>query len=58
MYVRYGHNIYLLFLSPHASRVLQPLDLSVFDPINSHYRTTIVNLIYAKYATRAHSRPK
>ncbi len=46
IYGCFNSNIYLLFLSPHASYVLQPLDLSVFGPIKAHYRTAIGNLIY------------
>lgn len=32
------HNIYLLFLPPHTSHVLQPLDLSIFSPLKAAYR--------------------
>ena len=32
------NNIYLLFLPPHASHVLQPLDLTVFSPLKAAYR--------------------
>src|SRR6266699_2266358 len=46
MYGCFNSNIYLLFLSPHASYVLQPLDLSVFGPIKAYYCTAIGNLIY------------
>src|SRR6266699_4012423 len=46
MYGCFNSNIYLLFLPPYASHVLQPLDLSVFGPIKAHYRTVIGNLIY------------
>ena len=38
MYTCFQHNIYLLFLPPHTSHVLQPLDLSVFSPLKSTYR--------------------
>jgi hypothetical protein len=31
-------NIYLLFLPPHTSHVLQLLDLSIFSPLKSAYR--------------------
>lgn len=41
MYLCYQHNIYLLFLPPHSSHVLQPLDLSVFSPLKSRYRKEI-----------------
>jgi hypothetical protein len=38
------HQIYLLFLPAHASHVLQPLDLGVFAPLKSRYRTQIAAL--------------
>ena len=31
----------MLFLPPHTSYVLQPLDLSVFSSLKSHYRTAV-----------------
>src|ERR1700761_759439 len=46
MYGCFNANIYLLFLPPHASHVMQPLDLSVFGPIKAHYRSALGNLIY------------
>jgi hypothetical protein len=42
----YKHNIHLLFLPPHASHVLQPLDLSVFSPLKAAYRRELGKLIY------------
>ncbi len=41
MYLCYQHNVHLLFLPPHTSHVLQPLDLSVFSSLKSHYRTAV-----------------
>jgi hypothetical protein len=38
------HNIYLLFLPPHTSHVLQPLDLSIFSPLKSAYRSELHRL--------------
>lgn len=38
------NNIKLLFLSAHSSHVLQPLDLGVFAPRKSWYRTQIAEL--------------
>ena len=32
------NNIHLLFLPPHSSHVLQPLDLSVYSPLKHAYR--------------------
>ena len=44
MYSCYINNIYLLFLPPHTSHVLQPLDLSIFGPIKTIYRSEISNI--------------
>jgi DDE superfamily endonuclease/Tc5 transposase DNA-binding domain/helix-turn-helix, Psq domain len=38
MYLCFQHNIHLLFLPPHTSHVLQPLDLSVFSSLKHFYR--------------------
>ncbi|KAK0368171.1 transposase [Colletotrichum limetticola] len=38
MWECYRNNVYLLFLPPHTSHVLQPLDMAVFGPIKSVYR--------------------
>jgi hypothetical protein len=38
MWECYSNNIHLLFLPPHTSHVLQPLDLSVFAPLKQAYR--------------------
>ena len=38
MYKCFEHNIHLLFLPPHTSHVLQPLDLSIFSPLKAAYR--------------------
>jgi len=38
MWECYKNNIYLLFLPPHSSHVLQPLNLSVFSVIKRAYR--------------------
>jgi 4-hydroxybenzoate polyprenyltransferase len=38
MWECYSNNIYLLFLPPHTSHVLQLLDLSVFFPLKQAYR--------------------
>jgi hypothetical protein len=40
----YQANIYLLFLPPHSSHVLQPLDLAVFSPLKAAYRAGLSNL--------------
>jgi hypothetical protein len=41
MYSCFQNNVYLLFLPPHTSHVLQPLDLSVFSSLKSHYRKEV-----------------
>ena len=38
------HNIYLLFLPPYKSHVLQPLDLTVFSSLERAYRKELQNL--------------
>ena len=38
------YDIHLIFLPPHCSHVLQPLDLSGFSPVKSRYRTEIAQL--------------
>ncbi len=38
MWECFSNNIHLLFLPPHSSHVLQPLDLSVFSPLKHAYR--------------------
>jgi 4-hydroxybenzoate polyprenyltransferase len=38
MWQCFKHNIYLIFLPPHTSHVLQPLDLSIFSPLKRAYR--------------------
>ena len=40
------NNIQLLFLPAHSSHVLQPLDLGVFAPLKSRYRTQIAELAH------------
>lgn len=47
MWLCFQHNIRLLFLPPHTSHVLQPLDLAVFSSLKAAYRkelNTLVNL--------------
>ncbi|KAK8042965.1 transposase [Apiospora phragmitis] len=41
MSLYYQNNIYLLFLPPHSSHVLQPLDVKVFAAIKTYYRKEI-----------------
>jgi DDE superfamily endonuclease len=44
MYLCYQNNVHLLFLPPHTSHVLQPLDLSVFSSLKSYYRKEVSQL--------------
>ncbi len=46
IYGCFNSNIYLFFLPPHASHILQPFDHSIFDLIKAYYYTVIGNLIY------------
>jgi 4-hydroxybenzoate polyprenyltransferase len=43
MYCCYEHNVQLLYLPPHTSHVLQPLDLAIFGPLKHAYRTYVDN---------------
>src|SRR6266566_7635148 len=43
IYSCFNSNIYLLFLPSYTSHILQPLDLSMFSPIKTHYCTVIKN---------------
>jgi hypothetical protein len=38
------NNIYLFYLIPHSSHILQPLDLSCFSPLKCRYRSKIEEL--------------
>ena len=40
----YRNNVHPVYLIPHSSHVLQPLDLSCFSAIKSRYRDQIANL--------------
>lgn len=40
----YDDNIFVLFLVPHSSHVLHPLDLAVFGPLKNAYRRVIADL--------------
>jgi 4-hydroxybenzoate polyprenyltransferase len=41
MWECYLHNVRLLFLPPHTSHVLQPLDLAVFSSLKNSYRKQV-----------------
>jgi hypothetical protein len=45
LYECYRNNIYLLFLPPHTSHVLQPLDISIFSPVKTYYRQALANFL-------------
>ena len=51
MWECYSNNIYLLFLPPHTSHVLQPLDLSIFAPLKRAYRKRLSSLDYLNDST-------
>ena len=40
------NKVQLVFLPPHSSHVLQPLDLGVFSPLKTRYRQIISDLSY------------
>ena len=44
MWLCFQHKIHLLFLPPHTSHVLQPLDLSIFSPLKATYQKELSNL--------------
>lgn len=44
MFECYSHNIQLLFMPPHSSHILQPLDVGVFSTLKHSYRKEITNL--------------
>ncbi|KAF1986664.1 DDE-domain-containing protein [Aulographum hederae CBS 113979] len=44
MWIAYQNNVFLEYLPPHASHVLQPLDVGVFAPIKHGYRTRLEQL--------------
>lgn len=45
MWECYANNIHLLFLPPHCSHVLQPLDVAVFSPLKNSYRRHLSDII-------------
>jgi 4-hydroxybenzoate polyprenyltransferase len=45
IWLYYKHNIHLLFLPPHTSHVLQPLDLAVFSSLKAAYRKELNILV-------------
>jgi len=51
MWACYKHNIHLLFLPPHTSHVLQPLDLSIFSPLKQTYRKHLELLALSNNST-------
>jgi 4-hydroxybenzoate polyprenyltransferase len=51
MYLCFLHNIYLLFLPPHSSHVLQPLDLSIFSPLKRWFKKEMGFLSYITDST-------
>ena len=51
MYECYQHRVQLIYLLPHSSHVLQPLDLACFSAVKSRYRAQIADL--ARYEDSA-----
>jgi 4-hydroxybenzoate polyprenyltransferase len=46
MYECHKHKIRLVYLPPHSSHVLQPLDLGTFASVKSRYRAEIANISF------------
>jgi hypothetical protein len=44
MEICFRNNVYLLFLPPHSSHVLQPLDLTIFSPLKSAFQKKLTDL--------------
>jgi DDE superfamily endonuclease len=44
MWKCYENNVLLVYLIPHSSHVLQPLDLACFSPLKSRYRKQLTEL--------------
>ena len=44
LYTYFKNNVYLIFLLPHMSHILQPLDLMIFSPVKSVYRKEVKKL--------------
>ena len=44
MWLCFLNKVYLIFLPPHSSHVLQPLDLAVFAPLKQFYRKLVNNM--------------
>lgn len=44
MWKSYQNNVLLIFLPPHSTHILQPLDRSCFSPIKTSYRNQIADL--------------
>jgi 4-hydroxybenzoate polyprenyltransferase len=45
MYMAYMNKIHLVFLPPHTSHILQPLDLTIFDAMKSSYKTNVLDFV-------------
>lgn len=44
MWICFQNNIHLIYMPPHSSHVLQPLDLSIFSRLKASYRAEIEKL--------------
>jgi hypothetical protein len=47
MYQCFLNNVQLVYMPPHSSHILQPLDIGVFSALKRHYRKDITN--FARY---------
>lgn len=45
IWICFSNNVFLTYLPPHCSHVLQPLDLSVFSPLKTAYRKALGTLV-------------
>ena len=45
MWECFRENIYMIFLPPHSSHVLQPLDVGAFSALKRAYRKHLGNLV-------------
>ena len=45
MWEAFTNNIHIIYLPPHTSYVLQPLDLAIFSPLKRAYRKRLEDLL-------------
>ena len=54
MLAAHDSNIILVYLPPHTSHILQPLDLSIFSPLKAEYRSEVAKNAYIDDAAPIH----